>query len=141
MMMGSTKRGGNMTDEMGIFRTRVGIESHTARGTVHSVDNVMVDTGSEMTWLPAALLESMGITREKTVRFRLADGSVIIRDTGYAIVHVGGAETSDDVVFALPGDLALLGARSIEGLNFKVDLANKEFVAAGPMPAAGPQLV
>jgi len=130
-----------MADDMGIFRTRVGIESHTARGTVQFVDSVMVDTGSEMTWLPAAVLESMGITREHTVRFLMADGSVAIRETGYAIVHVGGGKTSDDVVFALPGDLALLGARSIEGLNFKVDLANKEFVAAGPMPAAGPQLV
>src|SRR6187397_3531234 len=102
MMMGSAQRGGNMADDMGIFRTRVGIESHTARGTVQFVDNVMVDTGSEMTWLPAAVLESMGITREHTVRFPMADGSVAIRETGYAIVHVGGGKTSDDVVFALP---------------------------------------
>jgi len=141
MMMERAQRGGNMTDDMGIFRTRVGVESLTARGTVQFVDNVMVDTGSELTWLPAPLLESMGIRREKTVRFRMADGDVVTRETGYVIVHAGGAEVPDEVVFALPGDLALLGARSIEGLNFKVDLANKEFVAAGPMPAAGPQLV
>jgi len=134
MMMGSAQRGGNMADDMGIFRTRVGIESHTERGTVRFVDNVMVDTGSEMTWLPESLLESMGIRREQVVRFRMADGNVIMRDTGYAILHAGGAKVSDDVVFALPGDLPLLGARTIEGLNFKVDLANQEFVAAGPMP-------
>lgn len=130
-----------MTDDMGIFRTRVGVESHTARGAVEFVDNVLVDTAAEMTWLPAPLLKSMGIMPERTRSFRLADGSVVTRDIGYAIVHAGGEAVSDDVVFALPGDLALLGARSIEGLNFKVDLANKEFVAAGPMHAAGPQLV
>ena len=123
-----------MTDDMGIVRTRVGVESHAARGTVRFVDNVMVDAGSEMTWLPAPLLKSMGIGPERTRSFRLADGSVVTRDIGYAIVHAGGQTVSDDVVFALPGDLALLGVRSIEGLNFKVDLANKEFVAAGQMP-------
>lgn len=141
MMVGKLKRRGNMTDDMGIFRTTVGIESHTARGTVQYVEGVMVDTGSESTWLPASILESMGIQREDVVRFRLADGSVVERDTGYAIVHAGGKKVSDDVVFANAGDLLLLGARTIEGLNFRVDLANKEFVAAGPMPAAGPQLV
>jgi predicted aspartyl protease len=141
MMMEISKRGGSMADEMGIFRTKVGIESHTARGTVEFVDNVMVDIGSELTWLPAAVLESIGIRREKTVRFLMADGTVVTRETGYAIVHAGGAEVPDEVVFAVPGDLALLGARSIEGLNFRVDLANRQFVAAGPMPAAGPQLV
>lgn len=130
-----------MTGDMGIFRTTVGIESHTARGTVRYVEGVMVDTGSEMSWLPASLLESMGIQRERVVRFRMADGNVIARDVGYAILHAGGSRVSDDVVFAIAGDLLLLGARTIEGLNFRVDLANKEFVAAGPMPAAGPQLV
>jgi predicted aspartyl protease len=123
-----------MAEDMGIFRTRVGIESLGARGTVRYVDDVMVDTGSEMTWLPAAFLESMGIEREDVFRFRMADGRVIARDTGYAILHAGGAKIPDAVVFAVPGDLPLLGARTIEGLNFTVDLANKEFVAAGPMP-------
>ena len=130
-----------MTNDMGIFRTTVGIESHTARGTVRSVDDVMVDTGSEMTWLPGPILESMGIQREDIVRFRMPDGRVVERETGYAIVHAGGKKVSDDLVFAIPGDLLLLGARTIEGLNFRVDLANKEFVAAGPMPVGGPQLV
>jgi len=123
-----------MADEMGTFRTTVGVESLVARGIVRFVESVMVDTGSELTWLPAPLLESMGIGREHTLRFRMADGSEVTRETGYAVVHAGGAEVADEVVFALPGDLMLLGARSIEGLNFKVDLANKEFVAAGPMP-------
>lgn len=133
-MMGVPHPGGRMADDMGIFRTKVGIESHTARGLVQFVEDVMVDTGSEMSWLPVSVLESMGIQRERVVRFRMADGTVISRDSGFAILHAGGAFVSDDVVFALPGDLLLLGARTIEGLNFKVDLANKEFVAAGPMP-------
>jgi predicted aspartyl protease len=131
---GDVPGGGNVSDEMGIFRTTVGVESLSERGRVRPVEAVMVDTGSELTWLPAAVLESMKIQREKTVRFRMANGQAIERETGYVIVHAAGAEVPDEVVFALPGDLVLLGARSIEGLNVTVDLANKQFVAAGPMP-------
>ena len=35
-----------------------------------------------------------------------------------------------------PGDLMLLGARSLEGLNLMVDPARKRLVASGPRPAA-----
>ena len=49
---------------------------------------------------------------------------------------VPGYFTIDEVVFAEPGDLALLGARTLEGLNLAVDTAKKKLVAAGPLPAA-----
>jgi hypothetical protein len=55
---------------------------------------------------------------------------------GFAIVHAGGTFTNDEVVFGEPGDLVLLGARSLEGLNLKVDLVGKRLVSAGPMLAA-----
>ena len=134
-MMGGAQRGGNVADDMGIFCTRVGIESHAARGVVEFVDDVLVDTGADTTWVPARLLESIGISRERVVRYRLSDGSVVTRDIGYAIVHAGGTATADEVVFALPEDLVVLGARSIQGLNLKVDLVKKEFVDGGSMLA------
>jgi hypothetical protein len=40
------------------------------------------------------------------------------------------------VVFAQPGDMVLLGAHTIEGMNLRVDLKNKQLVPAGPVPAA-----
>jgi hypothetical protein len=40
------------------------------------------------------------------------------------------------VVFGEPGDLALLGARTLEGLNVRVDALRKKLVVAGPVPAA-----
>jgi hypothetical protein len=52
------------------------------------------------------------------------------------IVHAEGRETNDEIVFGEPGDLVLLGARSLEGLNLKVDLVEKRLVAGGPMLAA-----
>jgi len=44
--------------------------------------------------------------------------------------------TVDEVVFAEKGDLLLLGARSLEGMNLTVDPRRKKLVAAGPLPAA-----
>jgi hypothetical protein len=57
-------------------------------------------------------------------------------DIGYAIVHAGGTETNDDVVFAEEGDMILLGARSLEGVNLRVDARSKQLVDAGPVVAA-----
>jgi len=39
-------------------------------------------------------------------------------------------------VFGEAGDLVLLGARSLEGLNLRVDPLTKTLVDAGPAPAA-----
>ncbi len=122
--------------KMGTFRTTIRIESHTRRGRVQEVGNVLVDTGSEATWVPRTILESLGIQPEKAVRFRLADGRAIERQAGFAIIHVNGAQTTDDVVFAEPGDLILLGARTLEGLNFKIDPVRHVLVDAGPVDAA-----
>lgn len=44
--------------------------------------------------------------------------------------------TIDEVVFAEPGDLILLGSRTLERLNLTVDAVRKKLVAAGPLPAA-----
>jgi hypothetical protein len=61
---------------------------------------------------------------------------VLARWVGPAFVHVVGRRTTDDVVFGEIGDLFLLGARSLEGLNVRVDPALKMLVDAGPAPAA-----
>ena len=58
-------------------------------------------------------------------------------DPGYAILRAGGFETVDEVVFGQPGDLALLGARTLEGFGAAVDPSKKRLVAAGPHPGGG----
>ena len=130
------EHGGNMSDDMDLLRTDVEIESPLREGERRLLREVLVDTGAELSWAPAAVLESLGITRRKTVRFQQADGTVLERWVGFAIVHAGGTFTNDEVVFGEPGDLILLGARSLEGLNLKVDLVGKRLVSAGPMLAA-----
>jgi hypothetical protein len=64
------------------------------------------------------------------------DGRHITRDVGIALIRCGEFKTVDEVVFAKPGDLKLLGARTLEGFNALVDPRRKRLVAAGPIPAA-----
>lgn len=78
----------------------------------------------------------LGITRLKQWHFRQADGSVLSRWTGGALVHAGGTTTSDEVVFGQPGDLVLLGARSLQGLNLRIDPVTRQLIDAGLAPAA-----
>jgi len=123
--------------EMGTFRVDIEIENPVNPGARRVVRNALVDTGAELTWLPAEILESLGIERYTQWRFRQADGTPLERWTGSAFVYVNGRRTADDVVFGEPGDLVLLGARSLEGLNLRVEPATKRLVDAGPAPAAG----
>jgi clan AA aspartic protease len=121
---------------MGTFRTTIKIENPLKRGELRELPDTLVDTGAELTWAPRAVLEELGIARQKQLGFRTADGRAVYRDIGYAIVHAGGTETNDEVVFAETGDMILLGARSLEGLNLRVDPRSKQLVDAGPIVAA-----
>ena len=71
------------------------------------------------------------------MRFIIANGQEITRTIGFVIIKVGKEITTDEIVFAQKGDLQLLGARTLEGLNLKVDSRNKKLVAACPFLAAG----
>ena len=122
-------------DRMGTFRTTIMIERAERRGEMRTVDAALVDTGSEYTWVPRDVLEELGIRPEQMQRFIVADGRQLERQLGIAIVHAAGARAPDFVVFAEPGDMVLLGARSLEGLNVRVDAQRKQLVSAGPILA------
>ena len=121
--------------DMGTFRIDIEIENPARPGTRHELRAVLVDTGAELSWCPASVLDSLGVERRKLVRFRQADGSVLERWTGPAFIYAAGTTATDDVVFGEPTDLVLLGARSLEGLNLRVDPVSKRLVDAGPVPA------
>jgi len=128
-------------DDMGTFRTIVRV-AHLARpDDWRELRDVMVDPGSEYNWIPAPVLADLGITPARVERFETADGSVIERDIAFALVSAGGRATPTIVVFAGEGDLVLLGAHGLEGMNLRIDLVRRELVPAGPIPvaaAAGP---
>jgi predicted aspartyl protease len=123
-------------DDMGSFRVDVAVGQPTGVGERREIRNVLVDTGAELSCLPAAVLDAVGIVRRKKLQFRQADGSVFERWTGAAILYAAGTDTADEIVFGEPTDLVLLGSRSLEGLNLRIDPVAKRLTDAGPMPMA-----
>ncbi len=123
--------------QMGTFYVRCKVENHVDRSKSVIVAKMLVDTGSDYTWVPAMSLEKIGVEREKKdLPFVMANGESVTRSVGFAIIRLDKYFTIDEVVFAEKGDLRLLGARTLEGLNLTVDPKRKKLVAAGPFLAA-----
>jgi hypothetical protein len=80
--------------------------------------------------------EAIRVSSWRIDRFETADGGVLERDVGFALVSAGGRTLGSVVVFGEPGDMTLLGAIGLESLNLRLDLARKELVPAGPVPVA-----
>lgn len=125
-----------MTDGMGTFRVDMELENPARPGDKRLIRSVLVDTGAELSWVPAEVLESLGIERNNQWRFRQANGTILERWTGTVSVYVAGKRAGDEVVFGEPDDLTLLGSRTLEGLNFRVEPVTKQLLDAGPAPAA-----
>ena len=122
---------------MGTFHANCVIANHVHRNRKAEVHSVLVDTGSAYTWISESVLKKIGVVPEKKdIQFILANGQTVSREVGFAVIYVQDHFTVDEVVFARGGDLHLLGARTLEGLNLTVDSRKKKLVAAGPLPAA-----
>jgi predicted aspartyl protease len=122
---------------MGTFYVGCKVENHKDPKKVAVVARLLVDTGSEFTWLPGDVLERIGVEpQKKDIRIQMANGEILTRTVGFAVLRVDKFFTIDEVVFAQRGDLALLGSRAMEGMNVHVDARRKKLVAAGPVVAA-----
>ena len=95
----------------------------------------LVDTGSELTWLPADVLRAANIVPRRTRTFLTATRQTVTRDVGYAILAAEGFETTDEVVFGEPSDMIVLGVRTIQGFGVLVDNVGHRFVAQATMVA------
>ena len=114
---------------MSLFRVNVVARNPKDETRLTPAIEAMVDTGSELTWLPGELLAQAGIERRRRRTVLTATRENVIRDIGYAILSAEGYETTDEVVFGEPSDLILLGVRTIEGFGVAVDNVGHRFVA------------
>jgi predicted aspartyl protease len=122
---------------MGIFHVDCEFVNVRKPAKTVAMLKLLIDTGSEFSWLPETALKKVGVNPAKRdVPFQMANGQTISRATGYVILRVGGFETVDEFVFGLAGDLSLLGARTLKGFGAIVDPRRKRLVAVGPHPAA-----
>ena len=122
---------------MGLFAVDVRVARPGRRPRWKTFRRVTIDTGAEITWLPETGLRAVGIEIFKRDQlFVMANGQYVTRHVGTAVIECGEFKTVDEVVFGQPGDLSLLGARTLEGFNALVDSRKRKLVAAGPLPAA-----
>ncbi|MYC29999.1 MAG: hypothetical protein F4X65_07920 [Chloroflexi bacterium] len=91
--------------------------------------NGLVDTGASYTMVPAPLLDDLGVAREESLMFRLADGSTREYDTGLVVIDLEGRSKSVYVVFG-PENRILLGAMALEAFALAADAKNHRLVPA-----------
>jgi predicted aspartyl protease len=125
-----------MIDDMGILRTPIEFAPLGRPDHRRALPEVMVDTGSEYSWAPEDFLAELGVVPVRVDRFETASGEILERPVGFALIYVAGRVAPGVVAFAKPGDMTLLGAQSLEGLNLRVDFTRRELVPGGPLPAA-----
>ena len=120
---------------MSVFKVSVTARNPKSEELATPPLEALVDTGSELTWLPADVLKGAGITPRRKRVFATATQQRIEREVGYAILSAEGYETNDEVVFAESGDLTLLGVRTLEGFGVMVDNIGHRFVATTTLAA------
>jgi len=81
------------------------------------------------------LLDKADILPRVERTFEMADGTVLVREIGFAILQAEGFETIDEVVFGEIGDLTLVGVRTIEGFGVMVDNIGHRLVARSHLAA------
>ena len=116
------------SEGMSVFRVNVVARNRKDESLASTPVEALVDTGSELTWLPKDMLREIQVTPRKR-SFSTATKQIVARETGYVILTAEGFETVDEVVFAEPGDMALLGVRTLQGFGVAVDNIAHRFVA------------
>src|SRR2546427_3428335 len=119
VLLGMTS-GVTMPDDMGSFRVDVEIENPARPGETRTLRSVLVDTGAELSWFPAEVLEALGVKRNNLWRFRQADGTILQRLTGTVGIFVAGKRAGGEVGVGEPAGLVFFGSRSPRGLHFRI---------------------
>jgi len=114
---------------MSMFKVNVVARNTKDESLISTPVEALVDCGSEMTWLPRDLLLGIKVAALRKRAFTTATKQLVTREVGYAILSAEGFETVDEVVFAEPSDMTLLGVRTLEGFGVMVDNIAHRFVA------------
>ena len=90
----------------------------------------MVDTGSLYSIVPATILDELGIVRDESETFSMADGSLIDMSIGLALLTLDGRSRTVHVAFGSDDEIALIGAMTLERFGVAADPLNKRLVPA-----------
>ena len=88
----------------------------------------LVDTGATFTSVPAPILESLGVSPQRAVRLRLANGEVSEQQMGEVLVELDGVRATILCVFGPPDAPPLIGAHTLEAFLMAVDPVAQQLV-------------
>ncbi len=89
---------------------------------------VTVDTGSTFTAVPRSILQELGIPVARTANSRLADGTTVPVDIGWAMITIEDITFPTQVIFAQEGHPNLLGVVTLEQALLAVDPVNQKLI-------------
>ena len=89
---------------------------------------VMVDTGATFTTVPGDVLRRLGVSPQRTMQVRLADGSVIDDEVCDTLVRLEGQTFFTPVSFGREGEPNLLGVVALETGLLAVDPVEQRLV-------------
>ncbi len=89
----------------------------------------LVNTASELAWLPATALRGIGIKPHRKQLVCTRTHQIVERYTGFAILYANGCKSQEEVVFAEPGDTIMLGSRTVKELGVTIDEPEHGFIA------------
>lgn len=111
---------------MGEFTWPVGVWS--ADGERLETVDALVDTGASYSLFPRSMLERLGIAKRFVLPFEQADGSVIDRDVGQAVLVINDTESSMRVIFGDDDAESLIGSNALQEFLLLVDSVAEELV-------------
>lgn len=114
---------------VGTFRADFVIRSQADTGQFESLTGI-VDTGASYTVVPASILDALGIERERTINFTLANGSQREMDIGWVQMELEGRSGQVYVVFGRDDGPILLGAMALETFSLAADAKNRRLIPA-----------
>lgn len=105
---------------MGVTKIRLTIKNPT--NPFKKIEGeFLVDTGTHYTVLPQTIVKKLGLKPSFKQRFVLADGRIIRRSVGGALINFQGKELPLPVVLGEKDDDALLGLTTLEGFGLMID--------------------
>lgn len=90
--------------------------------------DALVDTGASYSLFPRSMLERLGIVPIGQRGFEQADGSIIYRDVGRAMLRINDDEDVQRVIFGEDDAEPLIGAGTLQGFLLLVDPVAEELV-------------
>ncbi len=111
---------------MGEFTWPVGVWS--ADGERLETVDALVDTGASYSMFPRNMLERLGIEKRFVLSFEQADGSIVERDVGQAVLVINGDESTMRVIFGEYDAEPLIGSNALQEFLLLVDSVAEELV-------------